>query len=286
MKKRLIIGALFVFSFSILYTYNNYAKGDQVADDYREKNAINFVTKLDVNPTVIKNANTESSTNVKFDKKSTSSRNVYKQNRYIFENNQVIVEEDEYGNPITFENKDKKVSPIEKNQLDVPKLDKNKLDNFANKAFAKFNNNDAKLVDINNMHDGYVAYKWARTFNGYKYEQDFILVILDPSDGSIVSMSKRFLSKEPNNNVKINEEEAKRYATKYVGSTNKLGNIIKSEILVVSPINETTKKQKINEINSRLAYAVTFQKLLPSPGETIIWIDAENGQVLGHVTTK
>lgn len=230
--------------------------------------------------------------------------NPFGRQTYIHENDELRVEVDEVGKPITFENKNKIVSRgaryeghVERYNFLVKK-DRKVLDAAANTVADALSPEKRKFHEVDEMSDGYTAYKWKRTYNGYPYDFDFVMVIVDPVDGDTACASKRFVSNEPTNSVKLDERQAKKLGADFVqkqlpGVTQIL---LKSEIKVVNlPSTETatvfvdvTTPMPMPKFNpeTKLAYALTYKKDKPYPGETEVWIDAENGQFVGMTTTN
>lgn len=141
------------------------------------------------------------------------------------------------------------------------------------------------LVENANLADGYVSYKWSRTYNNEKFSTDFILLILDPGTGDIVSISKRFNSNIPSNKIKITEGQAQKVAIKYMADKNEPIDIIKTESLIVNPIVDGSANP-LSVKESKYAFAITFKKIQPVPGETIVWVDKADETILGEITTK
>lgn len=296
MKKRIVFCSLIALSLSLFALHNTYtmANATGIPSDSSEKAAVAFVNSIKTSKNgenTLKSITKESKDISKFDKKYQSQNNPYNQNRSIFENNELSIEIDDTGSPITFTNKDKRDNPpaakYDGNPTEVAKikkLDKTKLDGIANEVLKKISNENVEFVESSDLSEGYISYKWSRVSNNYKHNLDFILVILDPSDGDIVSVSKKFVSDLPKNEVKISSDKAKEIAKSYVSNDDSLTDILKSEILVVNPMDTANLKQ-FNK-DSRIAYEITFNKIKPVPGETKIWVDAETGQILGRITTK
>lgn len=296
MKKRIVVGTLIVLSLSLFTLQKNVTVASTVStpSDSSEKSAIAFVNSIKTlqdGEGILKSISKESKDISKFNKKYQSQDNPYNQKRSIFDNEELSVELDDTDFPITFTNKNKTNNPPAAkyggNPVElakIKKLDKTKLDGIANEVLKKVNNDKVQFMESSDLSEGYISYKWARVSNNYKHSLDFILIILDPTDGDIVSISKKFVSNSPKNEVKISSDKAKELAKSYVSNDDTVTDILKSEILVVNPIN-TANLKKFNK-DSRIAYEITFNKVKPVLGETKVWADAENGEILGRITTK
>ncbi|MBE6052797.1 MAG: hypothetical protein E7212_02615 [Clostridium sartagoforme] len=220
-----------------------------------------------------------------------------------FESKDLIIDYEKSGNLIMIVDKNKKDEVIKKNKERAIK-DKEKLNQLSNDKKIKikekaekisklFNNDNEKLkesiefIDEYEIMDGTIAFKWARTENGYKYNEDFIMVIMDPLDGKLVVANKMYKSSSPTNNVKINEEKAAEIASSELEFKNNIdtSKIIKIELKIINP-NYYWTNPILTSTDSKLAYEVTFSKKSPYKGEASIWINAEDGTNLGGEQTK
>lgn len=143
------------------------------------------------------------------------------------------------------------ISPFVANKIATNMFNENALE-IAN----ALDSTDKKLVETTCLQDNTIAYKWVRAYNGYEYNFDFILVIVDSESGEIVQASKNFVSKLPSNmDVVINSDKAKENAIKIL-SENGINNpeIIESELKIA---NMRSDDDKLNT-NTTLAYCIKF----------------------------
>lgn len=204
-----------------------------------------------------------------------------------FENDEVSVVVNDQGEPIVYMNKLK--TSKETIKYKDKKLKKEDLENQVSKMADKFEKENKTPISVEELYNGFVAYKYARTYKGYKYINDFVLVTLDPSTGEIAAASKMFLSNEPKINKQLSEDNAKDIAIKSVGKLEgyKVDDIIGKDILIVNPNNKWTNDIVAQvSMDTRLAYSFTFKMIEPYAGELTVWIDAEDGKVLGGYNTK
>ncbi len=291
----ILILALAVGLISMVAAAQNNAPSDPI-----EKKAKNFIDNIKQNKdggNNLKSLVDKTKDLSKFTNKYQVYNNTWGQNRWILENDGLLIETDDVGNPITFFNKVKKDQPPAAKYhgditrlTDIKKLDKKTLLSIAKDVADKISKEEKVLVETTQMNDGYVAYKWSRSLQGYTYDTDFVLVILDPSDGGIVCMSKRFPSKDAAINIKISSDKAVEIAQNELmrNSSIEIFSVVKTELIIVNPNNYWKDKKDLSKFNdnARLAYAVTFKKVEPNNGEIIIWIDAESGKNIGGTQTR
>lgn len=107
------------------------------------------------------------------------------------------------------------------------------------------------------------------------FSNDFIQIIVDPTDGKIASVSKRWANSIPDNLNKpyIDTTTATNTATKYINDHNKtIKNFLSSQLEIVLPDNDVSKP--------KVVYSVKFNTNTSS--EYSIWVDAATGTVLGE----
>lgn len=222
-----------------------------------------------------------------------------------FESSDVSVECDKNGEPIIIENKIKK-NEILNNTKETSSLYMTKetliseetsinenIDNMKYKAeeiVKSLNKNrsieeDFRYLGNDKIMDGTVAFKWARTMNGYEYDRDFYMVVIDPYDEELVVASKICLSEKPTNKINIEEQQAVKLAKEFINESK----VSKCKLKIVNPNYYWTNLNMEWNKESRLAYEVIFDKgnNTELSGEILaVWIDAETGNQLGGYESK
>lgn len=222
-----------------------------------------------------------------------------------FESSDVSVECDKNGEPIIIENKIKK-NEILNNTKETSSLYMTKetliseetsinenIDNMKYKAeeiVKSLNKNrsieeDFRYLGNDKIMDGTVAFKWARTMNGYEYDRDFYMVVIDPYDEELVVASKICLLEKPTNKINIEEQQAVKLAKEFINESK----VSKCKLKIVNPNYYWTNLNMEWNKESRLAYEVIFDKgnNTELSGEILaVWIDAETGNQLGGYESK
>jgi len=259
------------------------SKANQIDKSAHRNNAMQFIEKNKGN---LKSINQSSQNITKFEKEYSYNDLINGKSRQAFENNDLLIETDINAKPITIINKIKKNSPgvqfngNRKMYVNRLRLEKQELDKIAETLANEISTEEKVFGEYAETHDGYIAYKWNRSYNGIKYYFDFILVVLDPVDGDIASVSKRFDSELPTNTIKLDLNQSIEIAQKYIkekGLQN-IHEIVSSEAIIIN--------SKEQSLSSRFAYAITFNTTMPVKGTTTLMVDAENGEVLEVVATK
>lgn len=245
-----------------------------------KKNAKDFVENI---MNIEKKSNIKNEFNIEYEKKIP----LYNMHTLVLENDEVKVELDNKGEPIVYRNKLK--TPLDKIISTNKKLNKEDLQTKATNVADGFGKEKKILIGIEEMFNGYMSYKWARTYDGYNYDLDFVSVTLDTYTGDIILASKMYVSNEPQNKIKLDESAALKIAIK---ETNKfidckIGDLLSNNILIVNPNYKWSENATSDLVKgTRLAYAFTFRLKEPYEGELTLWIDAENGSFLGGTNTK
>jgi hypothetical protein len=129
-------------------------------------------------------------------------------------------------------------------------------------------------------------FKWKRTFEDHEFHNDWISISIDAYKGELISYNKNFNSLEPKElKIKINKQRSLEFASEFAKKQNMQINSLKvARVVIVNP-NYRWTSQLIEEFNpeSRLAWVVSFAK---QEGIGEIWVDTENGEILGGDETK
>lgn len=225
--------------------------------------------------------------NNKFDNTNIVENMFLKKQSLVLENNDIKIQVDAQGKPDYYLNK--VITSTGKTNSNAIKKQNDFLSQKAQKMADNFEKQEKTLILEEDETNSFKTYKWARTYKGYKYDFDFIIVSLDPSTGEIGGASKQFISNNPSINIKVKDNEAKKIASNFLSgfSDLKVGDIKTEETVIVNPnYRWTNKAVKEFNTNTRLAYAYTFNVTKPYDGELIIWIDVEDGSVLGGTVSK
>ncbi|MBZ9623276.1 hypothetical protein G9F71_010465 [Clostridium sp. FP2] len=218
---------------------------------------------------------------------------IYDMSVVDMENEEILVKVDENNEPISYINKNitsKKTIANKDKSLNKEEL-KKIAENVA-ESLKKSNNTSEEnktFISESNFNNGFISYEWKRTYKGYKYDFDFEVVALDPSTGDVAVASKMFVSKVPEINIKLKQEEAEKIA---VESAKEFDGFIVEKIktkdmVIINPNYRWTSKVTEKLIkDTRLAYTFTFKMVKPYEGDLIVWIDAKNGSLLGGTITK
>ena len=274
----LVIGIFFIIG---LISYNVYANE----------------SGLNSSKNLVKNINKVSDDNLDESIKKTKEYkdDFLKVNISKFESKDVSVECDEDGNPILIENKIKKDEIINMTAKS-PKKKKiytdDKLFKKATQLVEKLNNtkkNKDELIYLgqSTIMDGTIAFKWARALNGYEYESDFYMVVLDPSDCELVVATKICISDNPDNRIKLKEEEAINIATEIIKVNQ--DQVLGCKVKIVNPNYYWSNFNGEQNRETKFAYEVVFNKKPNNESKEevfVVWIDAENGEELGGYETK
>jgi len=128
-----------------------------------------------------------------------------------------------------------------------------------------------------------------RMYNGYPYSNDGALVTLNPSDGSLVGFGYHFKSPKPlSTDVKVDKAAAVECARTYMAEMGYgIGMPTFAELLIVQPDDyweyiDTGDMAEPQDI-AQLAWVLRFN----APWDvTEVWVDAENGNILGGSRSK
>lgn len=226
--------------------------------------------------------------NTKFNKIYVEENNDFKTKRIVMENEQTQVQLDEHGSVVYILNKSETSKPLNK-FVNFNRLSDDILMQKAKQIADQLSKDNKIIVLSQDLNNNFRTYKWARASNGYKYDFDFIIVTLDSSNGELAGSSKQFISSEPKINIRITDKEAYEIAYKNMCQFKDftMGNLLNSELQIINPNYKWTDHFTTDfKPNARLAYSLTYKMLKPYDGKLIVWIDAENGAVLGGSMTR
>lgn len=290
-NKKILLFTSIVFGLTCLFSYIGFAQVNK--NDMYINSGKNLIQ--DINKITNENFNEKINTSKDYNDKTHNS--TIKQ----LSNNDICLEYDDQGRYLSFINNLKKDELITRTQksknintiLDVSSSLKDKATGVVKSFKTTEEKNSGIEVDLTfigefQLPDGTIAFKWARSEEGYKYDADFAMVIIDPIDGSVIAASKSFISDKPSNKINILLDDAIDIAKTFIekDSLFNVNNILKSELKIVNP-NFYWTDPTVNIGNkSKFAYEITFGKASPNIGEASIWIDAENGNIIGGQQTK
>ncbi|MBS3908180.1 MAG: hypothetical protein KGZ93_00885 [Actinobacteria bacterium] len=129
-------------------------------------------------------------------------------------------------------------------------------------------------------------FKWARESRGYKYYNDWFLIIADGYKGEIIGSNKRYESVEPSTfAINVSKERALQLASTISA---KNGFDVRPENAVLMIVNPnyrwTAENFVLDTVEARLAWVIDFKKT--EEGHGSIWIDAATGEKLGGDETR
>lgn len=292
--RKVILCALIIIGGCSYLSYKGFAKDSyNDADKKSAKTLIQNINKI-----------TDKNLNDTISNSKDSSDNIHNKTLKQFQNNDISIESDTQGEYLSFidnskkrdiENRSQKSKNISTNAL----IETSNLKDKATKIVESFISSDTKanldnkdeLVFIGQypQTDGTIVFKWMRAQNGYQYDSDFAMVIIDQLDGSVVSASKGFFSDKPSNKISISSTNAQRLAKAFAEkeSTINATNILRCELKIVNPDYYWTTENMQFNTQSRFAYEVTFNKAdFTQQGDASIWIDAQDGSNIGGRQTK
>lgn len=217
--------------------------------------------------------------NKKFTEKSSVNNSKWKQNKWVLENDMLEVETNESGEPITFIDKNKMKLDDNSKKQNLLKIQNNKndIDNYLKSATDiadSLQKDDKIFIGKETTNEGFIAFTWKRTINKIIFSNDFIQIIVDPADGKVASVSKRWTTIIPDNldTKYIDESNAKDIATKYLQDNNVvIKSFLSSNLEIVLPNNDV--------LSSKVVYSIKFNTD-KSTGQ-FVWVDATTGNVVG-----
>lgn len=277
MNRKLIIalGAALTIIVVATGTYaKTYATSPQIIDiSIAEKNSAKFID-------LVGNEFNELNYSKIFSSNRYDENAKWKQKRWVLENDVLKVETDESGSPITFMDKRKMVADSDTIKNRNEKIKSNKqLNDALFKHAVKLADNlqvDNKVyIGSGTTSDGFIVFTWKRTINNIMFSNDFIQIIVDPTDSKIASISKRWATSIPDNINKtyINVDAATDVATKYLNKNSKtIKNFISSQLEIVLPDNDVSKP--------KVVYSVKFNT--NTSVEDSVWVDATTGIIVGE----
>lgn len=197
------------------------------------------------------------------------SKGYYGDKEYVLDDDKMLLEFNSDKKPITYIKKEKVTSDKMKEKKGINSTVKTK--SIAENLIKELAPNSVLKFE-SKFENGYVDYTYARTFKEYLFDQDFTKIVVDSSNGEVVTVSQRFLSEEPNININILDDAAKKVAEKLLNKND----IKSSKLLIVNPNGQWTNSPKpTTETSSKLAYEIVFAN------KDTVWISAEDGSVLG-----
>jgi len=138
-------------------------------------------------------------------------------------------------------------------------------------------------------HQAYWSTVWQRETDGYPYLDDYIMLDIDAFHGQVVGYEKAFHSDEPaSTKVLVSEAKARTNAGKFIGDklTNRDIKLSpdKGSLMIVRPTYYWTDHPILNTPpTTRLAWIL---KLATEYGHGTIWVDAQDGAILGGGETQ
>jgi len=284
--KILLSGGIALLVVVIFVANNIYTKAEYNADlDSRaEKNAVELIDKICQSQPSNNSKNAPNDSLRKFSKKEKVKDNNWKKDRIRMENDSIIIETDLNASPITYINK-AKITPERLSKKISEKKYQEQLKDIAEKVASNIVESQATFVSSKELDNGYMEYRWNRNYCGYEFIDDFMIIVMNPEDGEVVSISKRFVSNIPTVNIVKNKNEAIDLAKKLLTNNKKikLDKVVSAEKQIINPNKHWIDSNDVGEFNphARLAYAITFQTTDGDEFTATVWIDCENGNVLG-----
>ena len=124
---------------------------------------------------------------------------------------------------------------------------------------------------------------WQRQQGGYDFKHDFVRVVLSPSDGELLAYRKNWGQTPEAFTIRISKDTAIQAAGAGVVLHFKAkrapdGNV--SGPVVVCP-NDVFGASPVGSDTRRLAWVVAYPKQPEYRNDMEVWVDAENGRLLG-----
>ncbi|MEI6520777.1 MAG: hypothetical protein WCO98_12180, partial [bacterium] len=134
--------------------------------------------------------------------------------------------------------------------------------------------------------------KYRREYKIYKYLDEWLAISIDPLDGALISFNYHCNSLVPvNTDVKLKKETAIKNAGVCLKNIKQIpGKLVSAELMIVQPDNYLDiagKKIKSDEYKQQQITRLAWVINLDGPWDiTQVWVDAEDGSILGGVHCK
>lgn len=234
------------------------------------------------------------SSKINFNKEEKVKDTLWKMDRYSLENDSYSVETDTNGAPITYIKKSKVTNDALYKQkhsvkASLDSVGTKNITSVANEAVADLKDNNTVFAGTTTLDNGYIEYRWNRVVSGYKFQNDFMIVVMDPNDNSVVSISKRFVSNMPQSiDVACSKEDAQSNAKNFLTSKTKikLNDIKDINLEIVNPNLQFTGKDDVDfNKDTKLAYVISYNINESKDEFAAVYVDAQTGEIVGGEQT-